>query len=171
MITVTLTWYEESMGIHVGNLLYSLSMRDGRKDNDRDDKSTSLMHSTDSACAEIAVAKALNRYWRGGVDIFKLPDIWPDLQVRHCREDGGRLIVRPKDTESHRFVLVTGVPPLFVIRGWMVGTAAKRDEWYHDFNKKGPAWWVPQSDLHPMATFGMGEVQQLVDEEETLPWD
>jgi len=107
----------------------------------------------EAACAEMAAAKALNLYWSGSVNTFKLPDVGEGvegLQVRHTDRDGGCLIVRPEDKGHERFLLVTGQAPLFVLRGWLRGDDARQDAFWRDPNGHRPAWFVPQSALRPV---------------------
>lgn len=83
-----------------------------------------------SAC-EMAVAKALNKYWSGSVwdssqhDRYRRePDIPPDLEVRRVREPGNPLAVRRRDVEAGR-VMVSAYADeetnfaIVTINGWL----------------------------------------------------
>lgn len=78
----------------------------------------------EAACAEMAVAKALNIYWDGSVNKFKKdgPDLPPDIEVRTTEYKNGHLILRDGDKKycnDMRFVLVVGEAPKFYLSGWI----------------------------------------------------
>ena len=101
----------------------------------------------EGACGELAVAKFTGRTWLG-VGVMRGDDV-PGLQVRTTRHTTGRLLVRRDDPNEATFVLVTGRTPVFVIRGWVYGREAKRDEWWGAPNPTAPALFcVPQAALH-----------------------
>lgn len=100
----------------------------------------------ESSCAELAAAKALDLYWNGSVNTFKLPDL-SKLQIRYTNRKNGRLIIREGDKDSEVFLLVTGETPNYTIVGFIKGCDAKKDEWKDDPNNAMEAWFVPQSAL------------------------
>lgn len=110
----------------------------------------------ESCCAEIALAKTLDRYWSGGVfDGQRAAFDVGDKQVRHTVYANGALIIYPEDDPEQRFVLVTGRAPNYVLRGWLRGKDAQDKghdhPWWTDPPKKrSPSWWVPQSALRPL---------------------
>jgi len=101
----------------------------------------------ESACAELAAAKALNLYWDGSVNTFKAPDLPGNIQVRHTEHLNGRLIVREGDSDDHIFLLVVGKVPSMHVIGWLLGAKAKQDRFLMDPNGRGRAWFVPQGCL------------------------
>lgn len=100
-----------------------------------------------SAMAEMAVAKALNVYWDGSVNTFKMPDLQGNIQVRHTKVKDGRLIVRPSDQDDDIFVLVTGTAPTFTVVGKIDGWNAKNNRWWTNPNGKRGCFMVPQRSL------------------------
>lgn len=55
------------------------------------------------------------------------------------------------DPDDRPFVLVTGVAPKFVLRGWIWGRDGKLEKYWGERNNNGrPAFFVPQSALQPM---------------------
>jgi len=103
-------------------------------------------------CGEIAVAKAINCYCSGSVNTFKLGgDLGSNIQVRTRSKHEYELIVRESDRDDDVFVLVTGKSPEFVVRGWITGTDAKRDEWKKTHGGRAEAYFVPHSSLMPMS--------------------
>lgn len=103
----------------------------------------------EGAGGEMAVAKALDVYWDGSVDTYKLPDVGK-YQVRQTELSNGSLIVREGDSDDEIFILVTGKAPLYEVRGYMLGAAAKREEFVRDPHGMSPAWFVPQGKLSPI---------------------
>lgn len=106
----------------------------------------------EGACGELAAAKALNLFWDGGVNTFSAPDLQPNIQVRTSSNHDWGLIVRRNDKDDEIFVLVTGVSPEFVVRGWIVGKSAKNNKWFRTYNNRPEAYFVPQSALNPVGT-------------------
>lgn len=102
----------------------------------------------EGACAEMAVAKALNIYWDYSINTFSAPDVGL-FQVRHTKISYGKLIVRPQDSDSETFILIVGSSPDFEIIGYMTGKEAKQDKYLSDPHGKAPCWMVPQGDLTP----------------------
>jgi hypothetical protein len=105
-------------------------------------------------CGELAVAKAINCYCSGSVNTFKVGgDLGEKIQVRTRSKHSYELIVRPGDRDDDVFVLVTGRSPDFVVRGWIAGRDAKRDDWKKTHGGRDEAFFVPQAALEPMARF------------------
>jgi hypothetical protein len=115
----------------------------------------------EGACGEIAVAKALGRFWSPTVNTFKAPDIGLKIQVRTRWRHDYELYVRPdKDDPDHAFVLATGKAPRFVIRGYRIGRDARREEWLQAHGGRRPAWFVPTVELWPWKDLCYREVFQ-----------
>ena len=102
------------------------------------------------ALGEAAFAKGTNRYWNGGVNTFKGSDVGKNIQVRTRSQHSYELIVRRADHDSDIYVLVTGGPQVFVLRGWMLCSDAKQDKYLANHGNHGEAFFVPQCDLHPI---------------------
>lgn len=75
------------------------------------------------------------------------------FEVRQTPYDSGRLILHRDDADDARFALVTGQLGEYSIRGWILGSEGKDDEWWGDPQGGRPAYFVPQSAL--------GEVKSL----------
>lgn len=114
-----------------------------------DAKGMGWVRDIEGACAELAVAKATNRFYdfsqrrfRGqGGDV----DAW---QVRHTVEDEGHLILREHDDRNAYYMLVTGHSGTYTIRGYLLGEDGRKDEWKRDPGGRGrPCWFIPQSAL------------------------
>jgi hypothetical protein len=103
----------------------------------------------EAAIAEMAVAKATNRYWCGSVDTYhKGDDVQYGIQVRHAVPDASSLIVRVEDSDAAVWVLVTGRAPSFQLRGWFFGHEAKKQEsWKKAPHNRDAAWFVPSKVL------------------------
>ena len=103
-----------------------------------------------SAMAELAVAKHLNVYWGGHVDVYRtMPDVL-DLEVRYSmRED---VKVRPDD--EGKIVSVRGTPicsRTFLLVGWCDAVDAKHEKYLSTCGQgKAPAYFLPHKELRAM---------------------
>lgn len=107
----------------------------------------------EGALGECALAKALNRYWEGGVNTFKAGDVGA-LQVRTRSNPEYDLLIRPDDPDRDIFVLVTGEMPCYTIHGWIRGWEAKRPEFLKPYGNRPAAYFVPKEELKPLAVLG-----------------
>ncbi len=98
-------------------------------------------------CGEMVVCKLLGVYWEPTVNTFKAPDIGNRMQVRTRRRHSYDLLVRDDDPDDDVFVLVTGGPRDFVVRGWLDGETAKQERWRQAHGNREPAFFVPQQWL------------------------
>lgn len=109
-----------------------------------------LFFHLNGACGELAFCIMLGVPWPAHVNVGKeVPDVPPDWQIKTRSNHNYELLVRTDDEKQkhHRYVLITGTAPVFVYRGWMRGIDAMQDKYWKDPNGRGPAWFVPQSDL------------------------
>ena len=114
-----------------------------------------LMIDIQGVCGELAVAKAINRYWQPSVNTFHgVPDIAPDIEVRCTDKPDNCLVVRDNDPDDRWYFLVIGVPPKFDVKGYIRGSDAKEDQWKRNPGGHRPAWFVPQSQLRPVCKKG-----------------
>lgn len=103
---------------------------------------------------EYIVAKWLDRFWCPVVD-----NPWTELegdvgriQVRTTKLREPHLICHDRDPDDAVFVLVSRkAKNHFRVEGWLFGREAKDKQWWGDkFNKKRPAYFVPEHVLyHP----------------------
>jgi len=100
----------------------------------------------DGACAELAVAKALNMHWGGHVGSFKAPDVG-ELHIRSTNHANGQLIIRKNDPDEYVYMLVICKCPDYKIIGGMSGRKAKAREITKGLNGKMDCWFIPQDDL------------------------
>jgi hypothetical protein len=108
----------------------------------------------EGACAEMAVAKAVDRYWDmsvGRIGGSRDGDVG-QLEIRQTDRADGSLIVRPGDNPARPFVLVTGRNGRYTVHGWITGQEARRPEWVREPNGRPKAWFVPQQALRPLST-------------------
>lgn len=145
---IKLLWYEVAMGSEVGRLRQVGSIAKGASDAHGFSGAGWNEH-IEGACGELAVAKALGVYWGGHVNNFTGPDlVHPrgNIQVRTAGAHG-HLIVRPGDSATDIWVLVTGKAPNYVIHGWILGADAKKPEYLKDWSGRPPAYFVPPAEL------------------------
>ena len=120
-----------------------------------------LRASIASACAEMAVAKRLNKYWDGSFwtaeqhsHYADRPDVGSNTEVRRTRKHGGPLVVRRRDVERER-VMVLAYP---IPDDWMVvdviGWAMAVDVWDQgrpaSYDEAGTTRLVGQECLNPL---------------------
>lgn len=147
-IPITLTNREMAMGADCGLMRNIAALIDQREDaHGFDDADGGWNVHIEGACGEIAVAKALGRFWSPSVNTFAAPDIGHDIQVRTRSRHDYDLLIRPKDKPQHLFVLVTGRAPSFMVRGYILCSDARRDEWMQEYGGRPSAWFVPQKQL------------------------
>jgi hypothetical protein len=102
------------------------------------------------ALGEMAFCKGTGRYWAGTVNTFKDADAGNRIQVRTRADHDHEMIVRERDADADVFVLVSGGPSEFIIRGWMLGEEAKQAEYKKNYGGYGAAYFVPANDLHSL---------------------
>lgn len=149
MPEITLSWHEAAMASEIGRLRQLVSVKRGLLDQHGYSGDGWSEH-IEGACGELAVAKALGRYWDGSVNTFEQPDL-PGLQVRTRSQPYYDLIVRPSDSDEDLYVLVTGRCPRYFVRGWVTGAEAKKEQWLQHHGNRPAAYFVPQSALHEMS--------------------
>jgi hypothetical protein len=150
-VPVNLTWSEMWFGALVGVMRRIQDLKLERPDRYGADKhDDGWTHDIEAALGELALAKAMGVFWNGAIGNLKADDVGV-LQVRTTRYDNGRLTIHPPDADDRAFVLITGRAPHFTLRGWMRACDAKQDKWWTDpTGGKRPAFFVPQSELHPI---------------------
>lgn len=148
-----LTWSEVAIAARIGE---ARTIRNRAKGNaHRHGKAPGADWTTDieAACAEVAAAKGLGYYMpiATSPDEDRLGDLGYGLHVRHSDRDDARLILHPDDQDEGYYVLVTGLAPVYVLPGFIQGAAGKVERWWADPTGQGRhAFFVPQSDLHPI---------------------
>lgn len=148
MIPVTLTEQEMRLAADVGVGRQIRSMLAGRKDAYGFKGDPWRIH-IEGAMGELALAKALGRYWSGAGELYGDDTDVGGVQVRTRTRHDYELYVWPRDEDEAIFVLVTGTPPSFRVHGWIRGADAKRQEWFKSLGR-APAYFVPQEALRPL---------------------
>jgi hypothetical protein len=155
-VAVALEWYECRQAELCGGLRHENAMNKGYKNKFGDREETpeqSKRKHINGAAAEIAVAKVMNRYWHASVAVFHdLADVGECIQVRWRSKDHYDLIVRDNDQDDHYFFLVTGDMELeMIVRGYILGEKAKREQWIREHGNFAPSYFVPQVALTGVA--------------------
>lgn len=152
---VKLEWYEVDQASDVGRrrmveaLRKKLSPNVNVSSGGRDEWASHIL----GALGELAYCKATGRYWAGTVNTFKDPDAGTRIQIRTRAEHDHDLIVREKDCDTDIFVLVTGGPTEFFVRGWMLGKEAKKKKYQKNPGGYGTAYFVPAGELKSLESF------------------
>lgn len=151
MIRVHLTEAETRFAMNVGvarlgaDLYANLGGRYG-KNEDLADRRCEI--DIVGALGEMAVAKALDKFWAGALGNFKAADVGR-VQVRATARLNGSLLLHSPDTDEAAFVLVVGLPPDLWIPGWILARAGKNSKWVRKDTGR-PAFFVPQAALRPL---------------------
>jgi hypothetical protein len=107
----------------------------------------------EAACAELAVAKALGRYWPASTEPDRREgDVAGGIHVRHTangRDGRSCLILHDEDADDGIFVLVVGREGRYELAGWTRGSDGKQPEYWRDDERVRPAFFVPASVLLP----------------------
>ena len=152
MIAVTLTDYELAQAAMTGMLRQISAIKIGYNQDKMKPAGGFWQRHIEGACGEVAVAKAMGRYWGGSVNTFKtIGDLdstgW---EVRTRSDHDYDLIIRDDDDDERVFILVTGSAPEYLVRGWIKAADAKRGEWRKDYGGHGAAYFVPPECLREM---------------------
>ena len=154
---MTLELSELAQAAWVGIRRHINAIQEGKKDSHGFDGTDGWTKHIEGASGELAVAKLLNIYWDAPVGTFKTGADVGELQVRTRSRSDYDLIVREVDRDEDVFILVTGVAPVFRVRGWITGGEAKRSEWLKTHGGRPAAYFVPQDDLKPLSSLpGIG---------------
>lgn len=154
--------WEREWAQHVGE------MRDAANANKRDAPyydpkrmEPNLIASVASACAEMAVAKRLNKYWDGSFwtaaqhkQFRHLADVGTNTEVRRIRSRSNPMVVRERDVKAGRvMVCAYPVPDEFVVVE-VIGYGLAVELWEHGrpapYDEKGTTRLVPQNRLHAL---------------------
>lgn len=157
-VEVYLTWSEVMLAATVGVRRHIEDVAKKRKDRHGCDPKDGWTQHIQGALGEMVVAKHFDLFWSGNLGDLEAADAG-ELQVRATPYSTGCLPLHKKeeghkeDKDEDSFVLVTGIPPRFVIRGWCFGREGKKEEhWKDPTGKKRHAYFVPQSSLRPIDT-------------------
>ena len=151
-IEVEVCWYELAQAGTCGLLRNIEAYRDNRPNSHGLDDNKDWEIHINGAIGEMIVAKAFNLYWDGSINTFKTqPDV-AGLQVRTRSKDEYELLVRPDDDNDKIFVHVTGKRFKYKVKGWKMGRDCKRKEWFKTFDRRPPAYFVPDYELHDIRT-------------------
>lgn len=150
---ITLAKHEIRMAVYVGveRALIALFRNSTGFNVAKNPNHTRWAYDIEAAAAEYAAAKGLGLLWDGSYNTFKQADIGKKIQVRHTKESGNCLIIRPDDKKDEIFVLVIGSIPNFYIMGGIVGGNAMHEKYLREYNNGPPAYFVPQKDLKPVS--------------------
>src|SRR5262245_14237971 len=147
VVESTLDWYELLQAAIVGSQRQVKRLREGMHDAHGYNGDGWSIH-IEGAAAEMAYAKATNRYWSVPVadDFRSVPGDVGTVQIRSTPRPNGCLILHPGDRDDAPFVLAIGRAPAFDFVGWgYAGDLKRREYWREDTGR--PAFFVPQDAL------------------------
>lgn len=148
---ITLTPDEIEMAVWVGVRRQLASIAAGRRDAWGFKGDPWRVH-IEGSMGELSLAKCLKRFWSGAGERFEDDTDVGGIQVRTRSNHKYELYLWPKDETDAIYVLVTGAPPVFRVRGWIRGADAKKEEWFKSLSTgRPPAYFVPNEALRPMS--------------------
>lgn len=151
---VVLTWSEMLVAGNIAIMRQVQNLREDRRDRYGVDPEDGWTPHIEGACGEMAVAKALGKFWSGALGNLKADDV-ERFQVRTGLKDNHSLILHNADVG--RFILVVGRAPKFRIPGYIRAGDGKRADFWKDPTGKGRhAFFVPQSALRPISELTEG---------------
>ena len=161
-VEVRLTFTEIIIAATLGVMRRVSAMKNGRVQvNGGTDKGGKDWQSHIVGClGEMAVAKALDRFWSATVGHIDRGDIGEDYEVRTRDVDrkGPDLVLTPRDKDDVPYILAhvnyptEGRAPVFRLLGWYTTTEGRVDKYFQ--TKKTPGkdlWYIPPGDLFPMS--------------------
>jgi hypothetical protein len=144
---IQLTWSELTMGALAGIMRQIRAIRHGWKDQHGYGGEDGWSIHIEGACAELAVAKAMNLHWGGHVHTFRREGDLGDIEIRSTDKPHGCLIVRQDDDPNRLFVLVRGRAPTYDVAGAIHGKDAMKERHLRAPAGRPPAYFIPAEDL------------------------
>jgi hypothetical protein len=141
---------ERVLAVVVGGMRESQNRMKGRPDRFGCQPGEGWNTHIEGAAGELAFAKATGLYWSGNLGNLAADDVGP-FQVRTRSRHEFDLILHDTDPDDRAFVLMTGLLPNYVVRGWIFARDGKLREYWKDPAKGRPAYFVPQAALRPIA--------------------
>lgn len=158
MRIVTLTADELEAAAHQGIKRRCSHFRRNAQERNGGERNTDNWGSDiESIAAEIAYAKATNKYhaalswetrYNGDVD---------GKEIRHTPYANGHLLLHDDAHDDRRYILVTGREGTYAIHGWIWGRDGKDPKYLADPCGGRPAYWVPQSALNEIPDHAWSE--------------
>lgn len=103
----------------------------------------------EGVAAEMAVAKHCGVFYSPGLDTDHYTGDVNGWEVRHTILPHGGLLIKPSESESTTFVLVTGEIPTLTIVGWCTGADGRSPEHWNEKLPR-PCYLVQQKYLKPI---------------------
>ena len=148
----TLTWEQLEFAAKVGLQRNIQCLKEGRFHRYGSKKpEMGWTWNCEGAAGEYLVALEFRFPWDGNLGNFRADDAGP-LQVRTSPKHNADLRLHDSDKDHKAFVLVTGVAPNLVMRGWLFAHEGKKNRYWRDGAKGQPAYWIKQRYLRPMET-------------------
>ena len=151
MIEVNLDSSQIYQAATVGIIRQTRNLKDKRRPRYEAGNQSDWQLHIEGCLSEFAVAKHLNIYWDGNIGSLSAADVG-GLEVRSTKYKTGRLIIHPEDKDESKYILVTGINGVYSIHGWMFGKDGKNPKYWDDPSKGRAAYFIPQEDLHSMAS-------------------
>jgi len=152
LIEIDLSFHELHMAASIGAMRQIVSLKKGLQDAYGNKGQHGWNDHIEGACGEVAFAKAMNFYWDGSINRFSHGGDVDAYQVKTRSQHHWDLLVRPGDADHKAFVLVTGRDGKYRVHGWAYAHEAKQEKWLEAKGGRDPAYWMPQSELHDLAS-------------------
>lgn len=148
-VTIRLNRIELLVGGWIGCARQIEALRRGYKDKHGFNEDGWECHA-EGAMAEMAAARAIDRYWTMTVNTFRGEGDVGRYEVRRRSENWHDALVRPDEADERIHIAVFGKAPEFWVAGWCHGYEAKQDQWLKTHGGRPPAYFMPKEELHPL---------------------
>lgn len=162
-VAVTLAYPEVTLAAQVGVARHVAALEDGRRNRyDPQDGAPWWERDIQGALGEYVFAKYLGAFWDPQVRVVGRRDV-AGFEVRTAALTGASacLPIHMPDPDGI-YVLVTGIAPHFVVRGWIHSRDGRRQEWWRDRNDGRFMYYVPLSALEDIADLPRTELAHAV---------
>lgn len=150
---VKLTPREIMLGATMGVMRHIQDLRDRRAGVNQQPAHLAWQVKIEGALAELAVAKALGDYWSGAS--YRGAADSGGIEVRMTRYQDGCLFLHEHDKSDARYVLAAGLNGTYKVAGWLWGREGQQEKYWRRVSaERNPAFFVPQSELHPLDEIG-----------------
>jgi len=145
--TVTLTPWEMLLAAQAGVMRQVENCKKGRTPYHGAGTQNDWQLHIEGCLGEYALSKFLGIHWSGKGNL-RAPDVGT-VDVRTASQNHHTLILHDADPDDRTFWLLCGINGQYNVKGWITAAEGKQKCHWKDPGTGRPAYFVPQSALHP----------------------